>query len=96
MPHDVVLFDLDGTIIDSLPGISRSINYSLSHFGLPLLSAAEVAAHLGPPIDQAFRTITAIQSPNQCAELVKNFRERYGEVGYLECTAYPGQGSQNR
>jgi phosphoglycolate phosphatase len=33
MPHDLLLFDLDGTLSDPLEGIGRSINFSLIHFG---------------------------------------------------------------
>ncbi len=89
-PHDLVLFDLDGTLSDPLVGIGRSINYALSHFGHAELELDELAVHIGPPLDQAFRAITGIQSPVELAAFVAKYRERYSEVGYSENVLYPG------
>ena len=38
MSHDVLLFDLDGTISDPLEGIERSINFALVEHGFPPLA----------------------------------------------------------
>jgi len=89
-PHDVILFDLDGTLSDPLVGIGRSINYALSHFGYPELPLSELAAHVGPPLDQAFSTITGIAVPSALDSFVAKYRERYGEIGYSENVLYPG------
>ncbi len=35
--HDLILFDLDGTLSDPLVGIGRSINHALAHFGYTTL-----------------------------------------------------------
>ena len=89
-PHDVILFDLDGTLSDPLVGIGRSINYALSHFGYPKLPLSQLAAHVGPPLDQAFMSITGSSSSTMVAGLVAKYRERYGEIGYSENILYPG------
>jgi len=60
-PPDLVLFDLDGTISDPLVGIGRSINHALSHFGHAPLELSQLAVHIGPPLDEAFKTITGVQ-----------------------------------
>ena len=88
--HDVVLFDLDGTLSDPLVGIGRSINYALSHFGFAELPLPELAVHVGPPLDEAFRSITGVRAPNALDGFVAKYRERYGEVGYSENVLYPG------
>jgi phosphoglycolate phosphatase len=46
-----LLFDLDGTLIDSYPAITASVNHVRSLHGLPPLSVAEVVPHVGhgPP-----------------------------------------------
>jgi phosphoglycolate phosphatase len=46
-PLAAVLFDLDGTLIDSYPAITASINHVRSLHGLPPLSVAEVTPHVG-------------------------------------------------
>ena len=88
--HDLVLFDLDGTLSDPLPGIARSINYALSHFGYPERDLSEIAACVGPPLDQSLRSLTGVQSAHDVAALVAKYRERYGEIGYSENVLYPG------
>ena len=88
--HDVILFDLDGTLSDPLVGIGRSINYALSHFGYPELPLSELAMHVGPPLDQAFTVITGVAVPSALDGFVAKYRERYGEIGYSENVLYPG------
>ena len=88
--HDVILFDLDGTLSDPLVGIGRSINYALSHFGYPELPLPELAVHVGPPLDQAFKSITGLHSAPVLDGFVAKYRERYGEIGYSENILYPG------
>jgi phosphoglycolate phosphatase len=87
--HDVILFDLDGTLTDPLLGIGRSINYALSHFGYAELPLSELTVHVGPPLDHAFRSITGLTSSSELEGFVTKYRERYGEIGYSENILYP-------
>lgn len=90
MLHDVVLFDLDGTLSDPLEGIARSLNYALDHFGYTPLAVDQVGPFVGPPLDQTFRTITGLTAEAPVNELVTKYRERYAEIGYAENVLYPG------
>jgi 2-phosphoglycolate phosphatase len=51
MKVHAVLFDFDGTLADSYPAITASVNHVRSLYGLPPLSEAEVRRHVGraPP-----------------------------------------------
>jgi len=89
LTHDVILFDLDGTLSDPLVGIGRSINYALSHFGYSELPLSELTVHIGPPLDQAFRALTGSTSSSEMDGFVAKYRERYGEIGYSENVLYP-------
>ena len=88
--HDLILFDLDGTLSDPLVGIGRSINYALCHFGYPPRELDELATFIGPPIDETFKTLTGVISESRVRAFVAKYRERYGDVGYSENTIYPG------
>jgi phosphoglycolate phosphatase len=88
--HDLLLFDLDGTLSDPLLGFERSMNYALSHFGHKPLELSACSAYIGPPLDESFATITGIASPGQIKELVAKYRERYADIGFSENTLYPG------
>jgi phosphoglycolate phosphatase len=90
MPHDLLLFDLDGTLSDPLEGIGRSINYALTHLGFPEQTMADLAAFIGPPLDESFGVITGIRDVSVIRALVARYRERYAEVGYSENILYPG------
>jgi phosphoglycolate phosphatase len=86
--HDLVLFDLDGTISDPLDGIGRSINYALAYCGYEPIGLAELAQYVGPPLNEIFQTIVGNDAETE--GLVAKYRDRYGEIGYSENTLYPG------
>ncbi|MFM2304373.1 MAG: hypothetical protein RLZZ135_1783 [Cyanobacteriota bacterium] len=91
--HDLILFDLDGTISDPLVGVGRSINYALTACGYEPIDLAEVGKYIGPPRDRIFKEITGIalriNEANSTA-LIAKYRDRYGEIGYSENVIYPG------
>jgi phosphoglycolate phosphatase len=88
--HDLLLFDLNGTLSDPIKGISRSINYALTHFGFQTRELTELAAYIGPPLDQAFKELTGVSDDIQVRAFVAKYRERYTEVGFSENVLYPG------
>lgn len=88
--HDLVLFDLDGTLSDPLEGIGNSINYALLHFGFPRHALADLAGYIGPPIDETFRTLTGRSEESEIRAFVAKYRERYADIGYAENVLYPG------
>jgi phosphoglycolate phosphatase len=88
--HDLLLFDLDGTLTDPIEGISRSMNVALAHFGYEPVDRSEIGAFIGPPLDHAFRSITGITDEGLLAEFVAKYRERYADVGYAENVVYAG------
>ncbi len=85
---DVVLFDLDGTLVDSRPGIVRCANLALADHGLPPLRDDQVPGFIGPPLRDSFRSIAP---PEELLEsLVSTYRRHYGEGGLTEFTVYDG------
>ncbi len=90
MEYDLILFDLDGTISDSLTGIARSINYALIEFGYPQVPESSLARFIGPPIDDIFALLAGTGSREIIEQLVAKFRERFSDIGYTENRVYPG------
>ena len=88
-PVDLV-FDLDGTISDPLLGISRSMNYALASHGFDEVPQSVITALIGPPLDEAFRSLLPDTAERQVTGLIEKFRERYAEVGFAENTLYDG------
>ena len=83
-------FDLDGTLSDPSVGIARSLNHALAWFGYPPLHEREVSKFIGPPLDEAFRTIVGPVGDARVVDLVTKYRERYADFGYAENVMYPG------
>jgi phosphoglycolate phosphatase len=88
-PYSAILFDLDGTIIDSAPGITETLAYTFETMGLPVPSPVELLAYVGPPILDSFRD-RAGMSLGEAAEALAIYRPRYLESGALNSTVFPG------
>lgn len=88
MSCNYILFDLDGTLSDSAPGITRSVAYALEKFGI-YEKAENLGYFVGPPLIEAFREKYGMTTEE--AELaIKYFRERFSTVGILENNPYDG------
>lgn len=84
-----ILFDLDGTLIDSSEGIIKSVIYALKHYGVEEKDTEKLRVFIGPPLYQSFMKYYNF-SKEQAIEAVDVFRERYNVKGLFECSLYPG------
>jgi len=84
-----VLFDLDGTLVDSLPGIQFS-GAAACGAVLPGRELPDLRPFIGPPIREVFRRIFIDLSSSTLDELVSHFRKSYDGEGCLKGTVYPG------
>lgn len=83
-----VLIDLDGTISDSGPGITRSLQHAFVRCGLAPPTDAEVRAVIGPPFEATLPRMGV--PPDRIAHVVEAYRERYEATGMYENTIYEG------
>lgn len=83
-----LFFDFDGTLYDTVEGITRSVQYALRKRGMdaPL---ASLRCFAGPPLDEMFREKFGF-SQTEAEQAVRDFRERYVPVGLYESRAFPG------
>ncbi|WMT77255.1 HAD family hydrolase [Bradyrhizobium sp. Ash2021] len=84
---DAIFFDLDGTLTDPKPGITRSIQYALQKLDQPVPSQDELTWCIGPPLRDSFVTLLGGDSRTDLA--VTLYRERFGDVGLYENAVYP-------
>jgi phosphoglycolate phosphatase len=84
-----ILFDLDGTILDSAPGITETLAYMFEKLDRPVPPRAKLLEYVGPPILDSFRDLAGM-SPSQSQAALDVYRVRYLERGALESTVYPG------
>ena len=54
MEYSTILFDLDGTLTESAPGIVNSVAYALDKFGIEVQDKADLLCFVGPPLKDSF------------------------------------------
>lgn len=86
---DVILFDLDGTLTDSAPGIVNCLKYALDDLGIEHPDDSTMRSHLGPPLVVTFREHYGLDDATVDRAIAK-YRERYHDVGLFENTVYDG------
>lgn len=84
-----VLFDLDGTLIDSYEGITKSVNYALEKSGNAPAPDDVLRKFIGPPLLYSFEKFCRM-SRREADAAVKFYRERYAVRGKFENTVYDG------
>ncbi len=84
-----VFFDLDGTLVDSAPGIYAGVSYALTALGYPTPSSEVSSAFIGPPLYGCFRDLFGLDETT-ARQAVTLYREYYGERGLYESTVYDG------
>lgn len=84
-----VLSDLDGTLVDSAPGITSSLAWMFEQLGMPVPSPAELLRYVGPPILDSFRDLAGMD-PATAEAALEIYRPRYLEHGVYDAVPYPG------
>lgn len=83
-----LLFDLDGTLTDSMPGITNSVAYALEHFGIQE-ERENLIKFVGPPLRDSFMEFYGF-SEKKAEEAVRVYREYYAHKGIFENSVYGG------
>ena len=89
MRYDTVLFDLDGTLTDSGPGIFHGVEYALMHFGISEYTDEILRSFVGPPLRESFSKNFGFDS-EKADEAVRVYREYYIKKGVYENEVYDG------
>lgn len=89
MAIKAVLFDLDGTIINSEEGITKCVQYTLRHFGIEEPDLKKLLFFIGPPLEMNFKEHYGF-TDEQAWEGVLKYRERFDREGIFECELYEG------
>ncbi len=90
MSARVLLFDLDGTLTDSKPGIVGCMRFALRQLGAPSPSDDLLATFIGPPLRHAFRALLGTSDTERIEEAIRLYRQRFAETGLYENCVYDG------
>lgn len=84
-----IVFDMDGTLADTLPGILNCHQYVHSEMNRPIPPTGMLRKVIGAPLLHTYRTEFGF-SEKDAAQAVALYRKRYAEKGIHEASLYPG------
>ena len=92
MPPSLVVFDLDGTLIDSAADLAAAVNAMLAHFGREPLPVPEVRRMIGDGVAMLVNRALAARQCAQAdpAEAAHIFMQHYESDATSRTTAFPG------
>jgi phosphoglycolate phosphatase len=85
----LVLFDMDGTLVDSTPGIWASIRVAAAELGLPEPTPGQLRSMVGPPLEDGFAGAFGLL-PDAVARAVAAYRAHYTAGAMFDAEVYPG------
>lgn len=89
-----VAFDLDGTLVDTVPDLAGATNATLAEAGVPPLPDAAVAAMVGDGVEalvaRALAAAGVSAGDTTLADRIARFRMHYAGALYVRSTVYPG------
>ena len=86
--YDYILFDLDGTLTDSKPGIVECIAYALEKENIPYTQSI-LDKMVGPPFRVSMKEYFGLDMP-MIEKLIEIYRGVYEVSGYKNCKVFDG------
>lgn len=86
----LVCFDLDGTLVDPLLGVTNCLRKTCAAFGLALPDEATVRGWIGFGMRESLGTLKGLEDPERLEAALAFYWERYREDGVFEHELYPG------
>jgi phosphoglycolate phosphatase len=77
--YDLIIFDLDGTLIDSIGDIADALNAALAELGLPPHPDAAVVRMVGSGVEALARRALPAALHGRVGELIPRYRAHYQE-----------------
>ena len=87
--YDVILFDLDGTLTDSVDGILNALWYACKVNNLRIPPKEEMLEFVGPPMTNSFSLHFGLEGEAN-AKAIKDYRVYYEDKGWKENRVYDG------
>lgn len=87
--YTTILFDLDGTLIDSKPGILASMRKTLNAYSIPFTEGI-IDQMVGPPIRVSFKELLGITDIPLMEDMILYYRKHYKAGDWRDCKVYDG------
>ena len=91
MKYDAVIFDLDGTLTDTLADLRNSVNYALSEYGVPERTTEEIRSFVGNGVRRLIYLSVPENTPDEISEgCLLKFKKHYDANSLVETKPYDG------
>lgn len=87
--YEAVIFDVDGTLLDTTEGVLNSVKYAMREKSLEIPSDEYLRSFIGPPIQNSFAKLYGLKG-KELQELTDLFRNRYKSTELLKAKPYDG------
>lgn len=87
--YKCVIFDVDGTLLDTSEGLISAVRYTINQFGLEQLDENVMRTFIGPPIQDSFKRVYGF-GDDKIRVMSYTFRERYKDEELLKARPYEG------
>lgn len=89
--YEYILFDLDGTVSASAPGIQKCIELTLREMGRPVPDLSDYSQYIGPPLTRTFRLLCGL-TEEESFQALPIYRKYYDIHGTRENHLFDGMG----
>lgn len=87
--YKIVIFDMDGTVVDSSPGVTEALIYALKKFGIIINDKTELYKCIGPTLQYSFGTFFGLNEEDTDTA-IKLYSEYYEKDGVHKLYVYAG------
>jgi phosphoglycolate phosphatase len=87
--HDPILFDLDGTLVDSGPAIVAAVRSAARSVGAPVDEGSDLSFCVGPPLEEVFAHLLG-EAPALVPRAIKAYRREYVQAARRSTLPMPG------
>ena len=85
----IVVFDVDGTLLDTSEGVLSSVKKTIAEFGFSKIKDEELMSFIGPPIQDSFSRVYGVKG-DKLQEIATYFRDKYKNEDLLKAKPYEG------
>lgn len=89
--YKAVIFDLDGTLLDSLNDILYVLNNTLTHFGLPKISRGAAQSYIGNGARELVRLAIGSEHADRLDEILGYYKEQYAQSDNKLAALFEGE-----
>lgn len=87
--YELIIWDVDGTLLDTSPGLISSTLFMIEKLGLPPLDKDTLKSFVGPRIQDSLQRVYQLEG-KELEEAANVFRTHYKEGDVLKASPYPG------